>query len=43
MPTEKNIVEPLKVEHSTVTKLIITGAPRLDPITAFLEDFGQRE
>ena len=29
----------LLVETSTVTKLYITGAERLDPITVFLEDF----
>lgn len=39
MPTVTPIVEPLQVELSTVTKLVITGAPRLDPITVFLEDF----
>lgn len=38
MPTENIPAEPLKVERSTVTKLVITGAPRLDPITVFLED-----
>lgn len=38
MPTENKSAEPLKVERSTVTKLVITGAPRLDPITVFLED-----
>ena len=38
MPTEKKPAEPLKVERSTVTKLVITGAPNLDPITVFLED-----
>ena len=43
MPTENKIAEPLKVERSTVTKLVITGAPRLDPITVFLEDFGRRD
>ncbi|WP_254806740.1 hypothetical protein [Pseudomonas syringae] len=32
----------LHTERSTVTKLVITGAPRLDPITVFLEDFGRR-
>lgn len=39
MPTENNIVEPMKVERSTVMKLVITGAPRLDQISVFLEDF----
>lgn len=29
----------MKVETSTVTKIYITGADRLDPITVFLEDF----
>jgi hypothetical protein len=43
MPTENKIAEPLKVERSTVTKLVITGAPRLDPITVLLEDFGRRD
>ncbi|WP_025110130.1 hypothetical protein [Pseudomonas sp. H1h] len=38
MPTETKPAEPLKVERSTVTKLVITGAPSLDPITVFLED-----
>ncbi|POA47111.1 hypothetical protein C1893_17070 [Pseudomonas sp. MPR-ANC1] len=38
MPTENQPAEPLKVERSTVTKLVITGAPNLDPITVFLED-----
>ena len=41
MPTENKTAEPLKVERSTVTKLVITGAPRLDAITVFLEDFGR--
>ncbi|MFP3368200.1 hypothetical protein [Pseudomonas sp. SIMBA_068] len=40
MPTENKPTKPLKVERSTVTKLVITGAPRLDTITVFLEDFG---
>lgn len=43
MSIQNKIAEPLKVERSTVTKLVITGAPRLDPITAFLEDFGRRD
>jgi hypothetical protein len=43
MSTENKIAEPLKVERSTVTKLVITGAPRLDAITVFLEDFGRRD
>ncbi|PAM84634.1 hypothetical protein CES87_04040 [Pseudomonas sp. ERMR1:02] len=42
IPTENIIAEPLKVERSTVTKRVITGAPRLNPITVFLEDFGRR-
>ena len=29
MPTENHIAAPLKVERSTVTKLVITGAPLL--------------
>ena len=43
MATENKIAEPLKVVRSTVTKRVITGAPRLDSITVFLEDFGQRD
>ncbi|VVQ10776.1 hypothetical protein [Pseudomonas fluorescens] len=43
MPEEINAAHTLKVERSTVTKLVITGAPRLDPITVFLEDFGRRD
>ncbi|MNF40658.1 hypothetical protein D3C84_216670 [compost metagenome] len=43
MPTENKPTEPLKVECSTVTKLVITGTPRLDLITVFLEDFGRRD
>lgn len=38
MPTENKVAAPLLVERSTVTKLVITGAPNLDPITVFLED-----
>lgn len=38
MPTENKPAKPLQVEFSTVTKLVITGAPNLDPITVFLED-----
>lgn len=38
MPTENKVAPPLLVERSTVTKLVITGAPSLDPITVFLED-----
>lgn len=38
MPTENKTAEPLKVERSTVTKLVITGAPNLDSITVLLED-----
>ncbi|MDK1397980.1 hypothetical protein [Pseudomonas protegens] len=38
MPTGNKTAEPLKVERSKVTKLVITGAPSLDPITVFLED-----
>lgn len=41
MPTENKPAE-LQIERSTVTKLVITGAPRLDSITVFLEDFGRR-
>ena len=40
MPIENNQAKPLKVERPTVTKLMITGAPRLDAITVFLEDLG---
>lgn len=43
MPTENKPAAPLHVERSTVTKLVITGAPWLDPITVFLEDFGRRD
>lgn len=32
----------MKIEKSTVTKMVINGAPRLDPITVFLEDFEPR-
>lgn len=42
MPTENKTAEPLKVERSTVTKLVITGAPSLDPITVFLEDLAPK-
>ena len=38
MPTENRTAAPLQVVRSTVTKLVITGAPNLDPITVFLED-----
>ena len=38
MPTENKPKAPLQVERSTVTKLVISGAPNLDPITVFLED-----
>lgn len=38
MPAQNKQAEPLTVERSTVTKLVITGAPRLDAITVFLED-----
>ncbi|WAT26323.1 hypothetical protein [Pseudomonas sp. GXZC] len=43
MPEESQVAKPLQVERSTVTKLVITGTPRLDPITVFLEDFGRRD
>jgi hypothetical protein len=43
MPTENQITAPLLVERSTVTKLVITGAPQLDPITVFLEDLAPRK
>jgi len=43
MPTENKVDAPLQVERSTVTKLVITGAVRLDAITVFLEDFGRRD
>jgi hypothetical protein len=43
MPAENKKAEPLSIECSTVTKLVITGAPRLDPITVFLEDYGRRD
>jgi hypothetical protein len=38
MPTENIPAELLQVDRSTVTKLVISRAPRLDPITVFLED-----
>ena len=38
MPTENKSAETLQIEHSVATKLVITGAPGLDPITVFLED-----
>ena len=38
MPTENKVAAPLKVERSTVTKLVIIGAQNLDPITVFLEE-----
>ena len=38
MPTENKPNAPLQVDRSTVTKLVISGAPNLDPITVFLED-----
>ncbi|QXI02484.1 hypothetical protein HV782_011015 [Pseudomonas monsensis] len=43
MPTENKTAEPLKVEHSTVTKLVITGAQNLDSINVFLEDLAPRK
>ncbi|BBN63571.1 hypothetical protein KUIN1_27610 [Pseudomonas sp. KUIN-1] len=33
----------MKIETSTVTKLVISDVPRLDSITVFLEDFGRRD
>lgn len=33
----------MKIERSQVTKLVITDAPRLDPITVFLEDIEPRK
>ncbi|SDH05344.1 MULTISPECIES: hypothetical protein [unclassified Duganella] len=33
----------MQIERSQVTKLVITGALRLDPITVFLEDIGPRQ
>ncbi|QBZ90685.1 hypothetical protein EPZ47_18845 [Pseudomonas viciae] len=38
MPAENKQVVPPSIERSTVTKLVITGAPSLDPVTVFLED-----
>lgn len=38
MPTENKVAGAIKVERSTVTKLVITSATNLDPITVFLED-----
>lgn len=43
MPTENKQAEPLSIERSTVTKLVITGAQGLDPITVFLEDLAPRK
>jgi hypothetical protein len=34
-----NQPNPVKVEKSLATKVVITGAPSLDPITVFIEDF----
>ncbi|WP_336347785.1 hypothetical protein [Pseudomonas monsensis] len=42
MPTENKTAEPLKVERSTVAKLVITGAKNLDRITVFLEDLAPK-
>ena len=42
MPTENKTADPLKVERSTVTKLVITGAKNLDRITVFLEDLAPK-
>lgn len=33
----------MKVESSTVKKLVISEVERLDPVTVFLEDFGRRD
>lgn len=33
MPEESQTARPLQVERSKVTRLLITGAPCLDPIT----------
>ena len=38
MPTDNKVAGAIKVESSTCTKLVITGATNLDPITVFLED-----
>ncbi|WVV46866.1 hypothetical protein THH46_16355 [Pseudomonas sp. NA13] len=43
MPAENKQVAPLKIERSTVTKLVITEAQGLDPITVFLEDLAPRK
>lgn len=43
MPIKNKPAEQLQVERSIVTKLVITGAPSLDPITVFLEDLAPRE
>jgi hypothetical protein len=40
MPKENEITDPRKIERSTVTKLVIAGAPLLEQITVFLEDLG---
>jgi hypothetical protein len=41
MPNQNKPAEPLRVERSTVTKLVITGARNLAPITEFLEDLAR--
>lgn len=33
----------MKIDNSTVTKLMISEVPRLDPITVFLEDLGPNQ
>jgi hypothetical protein len=33
----------MNITSSTVTKLVITGAPNLDPITVYAEDIGPRQ
>lgn len=38
MPTDNQIAAPIQVKRWSVTKLVITGVPNLDPITVFLED-----
>ena len=43
MPTENKQPDSLSIDRSTVTKLVITAAQGLDPITAFLEDLAPRQ
>jgi hypothetical protein len=33
----------MKIEHSAINKMVITGAPSLDPITVYAEDIAPRQ